>query len=156
LSRLLKGMTPHQRALKKTDIASQCRVLLRQTPVGQQLLQPTIPALHPSQPPLRAYLQAAVLRYQPVKHGNTDPTFTAQSLRLHPSLVLLQSPDDLLFPVQALFHTLSSIYITKELRSVLTAGDSWSRSTIPCSEAPHAPNPWHVNSTTSLGRSSRC
>src|SRR3984957_9992321 len=73
-----------------------------------QQLQTAVLVLHRLKPLRLAHFHPAVLRLPAIKCCRADPMLPANIRRLHPSLMLLQDPDDLLLCVPALLHAPSS------------------------------------------------
>jgi hypothetical protein len=78
--------------------------LLVQAQICHQLLQTPVLVFHLPKPLRFTYIHAAELCLPVVKCRLADPVFAAQLGCLHPRLVLLQNPDDLLFAVSAILH----------------------------------------------------
>ena len=80
------------------------------------MLQPLVLLFQLLQPLRLAHVHPAELRLPGVERRRADPVLAAQIRRLHPSLVLLQNPDDLLFRVPALLHACPPVQFTRELQ----------------------------------------
>src|SRR5207302_760487 len=90
-----------------------------QAQLRHQQLQTAVLILHRLQPLRLTDLHATELRLPAIERRRADPVLTAHIRHLHPSLVLLHYPDDLLFRVPALLHLSPLLHITRELQTEL-------------------------------------
>jgi hypothetical protein len=74
-----------------------------QTQFRNQKLQTPVLVFHRLQPLRLAHVPAAKLRLPAIERRRADPVLSAQVRRLHPSLMLLQNPDDLRSSVYRFF-----------------------------------------------------
>ena len=88
--------------------------LAMQAQLRHQQLQTAVLVLQRLQPLRLAHVHPAELLLPAVERRRADPVLTAQIRRLHPSLALLQDPDDLLFTCTGSSSSLPSSQIIYE------------------------------------------